>query len=273
MSARKRLTDVRTVEWGVPDPFAHKTYLHLADDPALPVQFSTGKRLRALQVQSFFKTLSEAAAAKNPAETAADTLHLAVLTAKDWRRLFSTPYGWGLARRSEGKVSLALPAAYPPRLIARWDAVRLRAGQQGVRAPGSVGAYLDTLLGLEWAHALLLTRQQGRALRPWLREVAAAHLYQAALVQLKDGQRLEYLSTWARLQQAGAAPEAQANGPETFAYPRAKQPFDALLRAQSALWLRAAQLGEAHHWTLTAADVQKFLQTEAKAAFTRPLTG
>ena len=256
----------------MPDPFAHKTYLHLADDPALPVQFSTGKRLRALQVQSFFNTLSEAAGAKNPAETAADTLHLAVLTAKDWRRLFSAPYGWGVARRSEGKVSLALPATYPPRLIARWDAVRLRAGQQGVRAPGSVSAYLDTLLGLEWAHALLLTRQQGRAPRPWLREVAAAHLYQAALVQLKDGQRLEYLNAWAQLQKAGSAAEVRASGP-VFAYPRARQPFDALLWTQSALWLRAAQLGEAHHWTLTAADVQKRLQTEAKAAFTRPLTG
>ena len=256
----------------MPDPFAHKTYLHLADDPVLPVQFSTGKRLRALQVQSFFKTLSEAAAAKHPPEIAADTLHLAVLTVKDWRRLFSAPYGWGLARRSEGRISLALPAAYPPRLIARWDAVRLRAGQQGVRALGGVGAYLDALLGLEWAHALLLTQQQGRAPRAWLREVAAAHLYQAALVHLKDTQRLEYLHAWAQVQQAGTLPETREDGLKTFRYPRSAQPFDTLLWAQSALWLRAAQLGEAHRWTLTAAGIQEQLQAEAKAAFIRPLT-
>ena len=236
------------------------------------MQFSTGKRLRALQVQSFLKTLSEAAAAKKPAETAAGSLNLAVLSSADWRRLFSAPYGWGAARRAEGAVSLALPAAYPPRLIARWDAVRLRAGQQGVRAPGGVGAYLDALLGLEWAHALLLTRQQGRAPRPWLREVAAAHLYQAALVQLGDVQRLEYLNTWAQLQRAGAAPGARTNDPEAFGYPRAKRPFDELLWTQSALWLRAAQLGEAHNWTFTAAEIQGQLQAEAKAAFTRPLT-
>ncbi len=141
-----------------------------------------------------------------------------------------------------------------------------------MRAPGSVGAYIDALLGLEWAHALLLTRQQGRATRPWLREVAAAHLYQAALVQLGDVQRLEYLDMWARLQQAGAVPEIQASSPEAFSYPRAKQPFEALLWAQSALWLRAAQLGEAYHWTLTAAEVRDQLRAEARAAFTRPLT-
>ena len=184
---------------------------------------------------AFFKTLSEAAAAKDPAETAADTLHLAVLTTKDWRRLFSTPYGWGLARRSEGKVSLALPAAYPPRLIARWDAVRLRAGQQGVRAPGGVGAYLDALLGLEWAHALLLTRQQGRAPRPWLREVAAAHLYQAVLSQLRDTQRLEYLSAGRRCKEQELQLKSGRVIPKHLLIHGLKQPFDALLWAQSTL--------------------------------------
>ena len=260
----------------MPDPFARKTYLHLAADPALPVQFSTGKRLRALQLQSFLKSLSEAAAAKYPAETAVGALNLAVLSSGDWRRLFSAPYGWGMARRLEGVVSLALPAAYPPRLLARWDAVRLRAGQQGVRAPGSVTAYLDTLLGLEWAHALLLTQQQGRAPRPWLREVAAAHLYQTTLIELRDLQRLEYLNAWAQVQQAGAAPQTDEES-ETFAYPRGRQPFDTLLYKQSALWLRAAQLGKTHGWTFTATEVQKELQkerqAETKAAFTRPLTG
>lgn len=254
----------------MPDPFARKTYLHAVADPLLPVQFSTGKRTRALQVQSFLKTLSTAAGAKNPAETAGETLSLAVLSAADWRRLLSAPYGWGVARRAEGVVTLLLPAGYPPRLIARWDAVRLRAGRQGVRAPGNVTAYLDALLGLEWAHALLLSNQQGRAPRPWLREVAAAHLYQATLVQLRDTQRLEYLNAWARVQQAGAAP--QTDDLEGFAYPRGKQPFDDLLWVQSSLWLKAAQLGTKHGWTLSAPEVRERLRAEAKDTFTRPLT-
>ena len=254
----------------MPDPFARKTYLHAVTDPLLPVQFSTGKRTRALQLQSFLKTLSAAAAAKKPPETADGILNLAVLTSADWRRLLSAPYGWGAARRAEGVVSLLLPAGYPPRLIARWDAVRLRAGRQGVRAPGGVPAYLDTLLGLEWAHALLLTKQQGRPPRPWLREVVAAYLYQTVLLELGDTQRLEYLSAWAQVQRAGAAPKA--NERQAFVYPRAKQPLDDLLWTQSSLWLRATELGEAHGWALPAADVREYLQTEAKAAFTRPLT-
>ncbi len=254
----------------MPDPFARKTYLHAVTDPVLSVQFSTGKRTRALQVQSFLKTLNEAAAAKNPTETASEPLSLAVLTVTDWRRLLSAPYGWGVARRAEGVVALLLPATYPPRLIARWDAVRLRAGRQGVRAPGSVTAYLDALLGLEWAHALLLSNQQGRAPRPWLREVAAAHLYQATLVELKDASRLEYLNAWARVQQAGAAP--QTDDLEGFAYPRGKQPFDELLWLQSSLWLKAAQLGTKHSWTLSAPEVREQLRTEAEKTFRHPLT-
>ncbi len=254
----------------MPDPFSRKTYLHAVTDPVLSVRFSTGKRVRALQVQGFLKTLSAAAAAKTPSETAGDLLELVVLTAADWRRLLSAPYGWGATRRAEGVTSLLLPAGYPPRLIARWDTVRLRAGQQGVRAPGGVAAYLDALLGLEWAHALLLSNQQGRAPRPWLREVAAAHLYQAALVELKDTQQLEYLSAWAQVQKVGAAPAT--NELEAFVYPRARQPLDDLLWRQSSLWLRAGQLGETHGWTLTAAEVREHLQNEAKEAFTRPLT-
>ncbi len=254
----------------MPDPFARKTYLHTVTDPVLSVQFSTGKRTRALQLQNFLKTLHTAAEAKHPAEHADGVLNLTVLTSADWRRLFSTPYGWGTARRTEGVVSLLLPAGYPPRLIARWDAVRLRAGRQGVRAPGGVPAYLDAILGLEWAYAFILSTQQGRAPRPWLREVAAAHLYQAVLVHLGDVQRLEYLNAWARVQRAGAAPKT--DDPQAFVYPRAKQPLDDLLWTQSSLWLRAAELGEAHGWAFTAAEVREQLQAEAKAAFTRPLT-
>lgn len=254
----------------MPDPFARKTYLHTVNDPVLSVQFSTSKRTRALQLQIFLKTLHAAAEAKSPPETAGGVLNLAVLTSADWRRLLSAPYGWGAARRTEGAVSLLLPAGYPPRLIARWDAVRLRAGRQGVRAPGGVPAYLDALLGLEWAHALILSTQQGRAPRPWFREVAAAHLYQATLIHLRDAQRLEYLNAWAHVQRAGAAPKT--DDPQMFVYPRAKQPLDDLLWTQSSLWLKAAELGKAHGWTLSTAEVREHLQAEAKAAFTRPLT-
>lgn len=254
----------------MPDPFVRKTYLHAAADPDLPVRFSIGKRTRALQLQSFLKTLSAAAGAKTPAETAGAALTLVVLTQADWRRQLSAPYGWGLSRRTGEEVVLAVPAAYPPRLVARWDAIRLRAGRAGVGAPGGVGAFMDTLLGLEWAHALIATRQEGRPPRAWLREVAAAYLYQAVLRGLRDGPKLEYLRRWAEVGVAGTQPTVDT--PEAFLYPRAKMPLDDLLWTQGTLWLRAAELGAAHGWALPALEVRTLAKT-ARAAFRVPLAG
>ena len=177
--------------------------------------------------------------------------------------------------------------------------MRLRAAQAGVAAPGSVSAFLDAWLGLEWAHALLLTQQVGRAPQAWLREVAAAYLYQAVLRQLEDTGRLEYLRTWARVQQVGATPDTDKpdafgsglfepeetrafetgafetgasepkvgpNPPEAkaFSYPRSKMPLDDLLYVQSSLWLQAAELGEAHGWALTAAEVRSAAHREVQ---------
>lgn len=241
----------------MPDPFARKTYLHAVPDAALGVRFSLGKRTRALQMQAFLKTLQGAAGEGVAAETPGGSLELVVLTSPDWKRLLSAPYGWSLSRRTAGGVTLLVPAAYPPRLIARWDAVRLRAAQAGVTAPGGVQAWLDAQVGLEWAHALLLSRQPGRSPRAWLREVAAAYLYQATLHHLKDAPRLDYLSAWARLQRAGAQPAA--NEVEAFVYPRAKMPLDDLLWTQSSLWLRAKGLGKTHGWALPAAELRRLL--------------
>lgn len=233
------------------NPFARKTYLHTVPDAELGVRFSLGKRTRALQLQGFLKTLQVAAYEKPTSERSGGSLEVVVLNPSDWRRLLSTPYGWGLARRTAEGVTLALPASYPPRLLNGWDAVRLRAAQAGVSAPGGVQAWCDAQLGLEWAHALLLTQQQGRPPKAWLREVAAAYLYQAVLHHLKDTLRLDYLGAWAQLQQAGAEPAVEA--PEAFVYPRAKMPLNDLLWTQSELWLRATALGEQHGWALSAA--------------------
>jgi hypothetical protein len=239
----------------VPDPFARKTYLHAAPGAALDVRFSLGNRTRALQLQQFLEGLQRAVAEKTPPELPGSTLDLVVLTTSDWRRLLSAPYGWGLARRTAEGVTLALPANYPPRLLNSWDAVRLRAAQAGVSAPGGVQAWCDAQLGLEWAHALLLTQQQGRPAKAWRREIAAAYLYQAALYHLNDTLRLDYLGVWARLQQAGEQPALE--DAEAFVYPRAKMRLSDLLWTQSALWLRATTLGERHGWALPAAAVRE----------------
>lgn len=271
----------------MPDPFSRKTYLHSVPDDTLPVRFSLGKRTRALQLQAFFKFL-EAAAGPRPGDV---RLELIVLGASDWRQLLSAPYGWGLTRRTEAGVSVALPAAYPPRLIARWDAVRLRAAQAGVRAPGGVAAFLDAYLGLEWAHARLLGQTEGKRPPAWRRELSACYLYQQVLWRARDTHKLEYLHAWARLQQAGAPPPAPArlpvdgvqddllednlqdklrddplhkelpHDPKRFVYPRAKLPLPQLLAAQSALWLQAAALTEEVGWDLTPNEVQTRLLT------------
>lgn len=234
----------------MPGPFARKTYLHAVADDVLAVRFSLGKRTRALQVQSFLKVLAAAAPAPE------GPLELLVLTPLDWKRLLSAPYGWGLTRRTPEGVSLLVPAAYPPRLFARWDAVRLLAAQAGITAPGGVQAWCDTQLGLEWAHALLLSRS-GRAPKAWRREVSAAYLYQRTLRALRDEQRLTYLEAWARVQQAGARPKVER---QAFVYPRAKMPLDDLFWTQSSCWLRATELGKTHGWALSAAAVQGALK-------------
>lgn len=251
------------VEWRVSDPFSRKTYLHEAPGRLIGVRFSLGARTRALQLQRFLEGL-EAAAPAGAAEAPGAAPKLVVLVQADWRSLLSAPYGWGLARRTPEGVVLALPAGYPARLLARWDAVRLRAAQAGVVAPGGVQAFLDSQLGLEWAHARLLSRAQGRAPRAWRREVAAGYLYGAGLAALGDTARLMYLEAWARLSQAGAQPGAETLA--AFSYPRAKQPFDDLIWTQSGLWLRAAVLAREHGWALSGNDVYARLQEEEQAA-------
>ncbi len=280
------LLDGAAVELGVPDPFTRKTYLHAVDDPVLPVRFSLGKRVRALQFQAFFKGLETTA---EGFMGRADGLELVVLTPSDWRRQLSAPYGWGLTRRSETGVSVALPAGYPPRLIAKWDAVRLRAGRAGVRAPGSVPAFLDALLGLEWAHARLLLTLPGKRPKAWLRELGACYLYQRVLRDQGDTYMLETLDAWARLEHAGGAEPVSENAaqdeleplgpnslgadwddtappasPRDFLYPRSRMTLPTLLVAQGALWLEAAVLAEQEGRELSPEDVQRVAKATLK---------
>ncbi len=168
-----------------------------------------------------------------------------MLSSSDWKKLVSYPYGWSLTRRTPAGVSLVAAADYPNRLVRRWDAVLLRAAQSGVKAPGSVRAFLDALVGLEWGHAAV---QLGglRSRAAWLNELLAAALLLRALQSLGEEERARYLGTWAGVQRAGAAPKKRDL--EGFVYPRAKGPFDDLLWAQGTLLQRAASFSAAHGW-------------------------
>lgn len=190
-------------------------------------------------------------------------LELVVLSASDWKRLISYPYGWPLTRRSPEGVSLVVAAEYPNRLVRRWDAVLLKAAKAGVPAPGGVRAFLDALVGLEWGHAALYPAKL-RSRAPWLNELLAAALYLAALRSLGDEGRARYLGVWAQVQSKGSVPKRRQL--EGFVYPRAKGSFDDLLWVQGTLMRGAARLEAAHGWAGLRALQGRLGGSEADAA-------
>jgi hypothetical protein len=191
-------------------------------------RFSAGQRLRAAQLQAFVGALHRAAEGElGPLEPPG----VVVLTARDWRALLSAPYGWPLTRRTTDGVSVVVPADYPNRLLRRWDAVLLRAAQSGQQAPTGVRAFMDALVGLEWAHAALYAADL-RSRAPWLNEVLAVALWYLALEAAGQGGQRRIAAAWAGVQRAGALPKG---GPTAFVYPRGRASFDELVWHQGQL--------------------------------------
>lgn len=199
------------------DPFTRKVYLRSLPGPAMPTRYSAGNRLRAGQLQRFLGSLQTVA----ERELTLELPELLVIGAKDWRRLFSRPYGLPFTCGRAGSVSVVAPADYPPRLLARWDDVLLRAAHSGLKPPGELREFLDLLTGHAWGRAALTSRLRGHA-----KSVAllADYLFLAALGEVDEALAARFVA-WARLEAAGSA--------------AGKRPT-----------LRAAELLEHHGWRL-----------------------
>ncbi len=227
--------------WGVSDPFARKVYLQELPDPVLGARFSGGARRRAAQLQGFLRDLSEAATPLGPLQGA----ELLVIGSRDWRRLFSYPYGLPFTRSKPGGVSIVAAADYPPRLLRRFDAPLLRAAQAGERAPGDVREFLDLLVGHEWGHAA--ANLSGLRFRvKWLDEFMATYLFLLALQDTGAEGAVARFVQWARVEVAGSAVARADLG--AFEYPRVRLPFDNLLWFQGVFTLRAAELVPTRGW-------------------------
>lgn len=226
------------------DPFSRKTLLQVlppSGGGGPEARFSAGHRLRAAQLQGFVGALHAAA------ETALGALpppEVVVLSASDWRALLSHPYGWPATRRTPEGVSVVVSADYPNKLLRRWDEVLLRAAKAGAPAPGGVRAFMDALVGLEWAHAALYSAAL-RSRAPWLNELLAGALLRLTLAAAGDGGRVRYLEAWAAAQRAGAIPKRAKL--TAFAYPRGKAPFSDLVWGQGSL-MQVAGAFSKHGW-------------------------
>ncbi len=214
------------------DLFAHKVYLRSLSDPRLVTHYSVGAQRRAAQVQGFLRALQEGAAGRFPLASSPDLL---VLSREDWRRLLRHPYGLPLTRGA----SVIAAADNPERLLRRFDPVLLRAGQQGLRAPGELREYLDLLVGLEWAHAVLPSSGLKSRLS-WLNELTASLLLLLALEAAGYGGARERLLRWARLGLAGSGLESAPLS--LYAYPRSRMNLASALVLQDRFFAFAERL-------------------------------
>jgi hypothetical protein len=122
----------------------------------LPTRYSDqpGLQRRAAQLQRFLSDLQ--ATLKEQVDLQGLELYplgleLWVLSQRDWFRLSSRSYGLAFLRQKE----VIAPADYNPRLIERFDAILLQAGQHGLKAPGEVRELFDLLIACEWAKGML----------------------------------------------------------------------------------------------------------------------
>lgn len=219
----------------MPEPFSRKVYLRALPDAQLPARHSPGARRRAAQLQQFLRPLQDLAAARLGSDEPPELL---VLGAEDWRRLFSYPYGLPFTRSAQG-VRLVVAASYPERLLHRFDEVLLRAGEQGVCAPGDLREFLDLLVGHEWGHAAAnLAGLRSRV--KWLDEFMATYLFLLALQDAGEEAILRRFLAWAQLGICGSGLERAPLG--TFEYPRARQGLGQMLWFQGMFSLRAEAL-------------------------------
>lgn len=183
------------------DRFERRTYLRSLVGGALRTRHSVGARRRAAALQRFLGALQEASAPRLEPTHAPELL---VLGASDWARLLSAPYGLPLARLA-GTPRVLAAAAYPERLLRRFDAVLLAAARGGLAAPGELREFLDLLTALEWARASLGPAGLKSAL-PRLNEVNAAALALVALAAADFGGARARLLVWARLARTSGEP-------------------------------------------------------------------
>ncbi len=224
------------------DPAARRVYLRSLPDTLVPGRHSVGARRRTAQLQRFLRPLEGVAREALPIQ---GKVQLLVAAGRDWRRLSSYPYGLPFARTTRELVSLVVAADYPPRLIARFDDLLLRAGKSGVRAPGDVREFLDLLLGHEWGHAAA-NRAGLRTRVKWFDELMATYLFAQALRAAGADGALTRLAAWAALQTAATAEERSAL--DGFEYPRGKMPFARMLWYQGVFTERALTLSAERGW-------------------------
>ncbi len=219
-------------------------YLRPLPDDLVPARHSAGARTRARQLQAFLRPLQAAAA---PVLEPEGSMTLIVAGASDWRRLCNYPYGLPFTRNGPGGASAAIMAAadYQPRFVRRFDAMLLEAGRAGRRAPAHIGEFVDLMVGHEWGHAAanlsgLRTRVK------WLDELLASYLFVAALHATGQGEMLERLTEWTRLQVAGTS--AFRGDLADFEYPRTRAGWGKLLWYQGVFTERALELVPERGW-------------------------
>jgi hypothetical protein len=225
------------------DPYARKVYLEPLAPASVPTRYSPGSRRRAAALERFVLNLHQLGRKRL---SLTGGLELLVVNKRDWSRLFSYPYGLPFTRtRAEG-VSIIAAADYPPRLLARWDDILLRAGKCGLAAPGELVEFLDLLVGHEWGHAAAnLGGLRGRV--KWFDEFMANYLFLAALHESETFSGLaERFVLWSELIAAGSAVERADLG--AFEYPLARLSFDNLAWFQGVFTLGAWGLLERRGW-------------------------
>lgn len=211
-------------------------YLRPLPDPRLPARHSAGARRRAAQLQGFLRALHEVAAEELEPR---GELELLVVGARDWRQLYSYPYGLPFTRSYRGGVHVVVAADYPPRMLRRFDDLLLAAARAGAPAPGDLREFLDLLSGHEWGHALAHLAGVRTRVR-WLDEWLATYLFLLALREAGFEGVLARFLAWAEVQVRGAGVERADLG--AFEYPRHKLKLGNLLWFQGVLTRRAAEL-------------------------------
>ena len=246
------------------DPAARRVYLRPLPTGAVPGRHSKGARSRTAQLQRFLEPLELAARAALPVEGG---VQLLVVSAGDWRRLASYPYGLPYARTTRRLVSLVVAADYPPRLTHRFDELLLRAGRGGVEPPGKVHEFLDLLVGHEWGHAAA-NRSGLRTRVKWFDELMATYLFAQALRSSGDVAALERLAAWAELQVAATV--AQRSPLDGFEYPRGTMRLARMLWFQGVFTERALALSAESGWAFPRTLAER-LPAEDRGALARAL--
>jgi hypothetical protein len=215
-----------------------QAFLSTLEHPLVPVRYSQGSKRRAAQLQQFLSPLQSSAKQYLRSE---DSLELVVVNHKDWRRLFNYPYGLPFTRnhpkaKHSAKVSIVVAADYSPRFVHRFDALLLRAGQAGVKAPGDVREFLDLLVGHEWGHASANVSGLRSRVR-WFDEFLATLIFLLALQETGQEGMCQRFLAWAEISKQGSQVEGLG-----LAEMSSRLSFTEMLWFQSVLTQRAAEV-------------------------------